>query len=35
MTNGTHSDAAKLFYEFLQSKEAKDIFTKYGFTIVE
>ena len=35
MTNGTHSDAAKLFFDFLQSKEAKDIFTQYGFTIVE
>ena len=35
MTNGTHSDAAKLFYDFLQSQEAKDVFTQYGFTIVQ
>ena len=34
MTNSTHSDAAKLFYEFLKSEEAKAIFQEYGFTIV-
>ncbi|AMK15619.1 molybdate ABC transporter substrate-binding protein [Methanobrevibacter olleyae] len=28
-------DAAKAFVEFLQTKEAKDIFVKYGFTIHE
>ena len=28
-------DAAKLFLEFLQSKEAKDVFVKYGFTLHE
>lgn len=33
MTNGTHSDAAKLFYEFLKSPEAQKIFEEYGFTI--
>ena len=30
-----HSDAAKEFIDFLQTKEAKDIFEKYGFTIHE
>ncbi len=30
-----HPDAAKEFLDFLQSKEAKDVFTEYGFTIHE
>ena len=30
-----HADAAKEFLDFLQSKEAKDVFVKYGFTIHE
>jgi len=29
---GGRAGAAKAFFEFLQTKEAKDIFTKYGFT---
>ena len=31
--NPTNPDAARLFMEFLQSQEAKDVFVKYGFTI--
>ncbi len=31
--NPKNPEAAKLFMEFLQSKEAKDVFVKYGFTI--
>ena len=31
--NPQNPEAAKLFMEFLQSKEAKDVFVKYGFTI--
>ena len=30
-----HSDAAKAFLDFLQTKEAKDVFVEYGFTIHE
>ena len=30
-----HPEAAKEFMNFLQTKEAKDIFVKYGFTIHE
>ncbi len=34
--NGSqHSDAADKFLEFLQTKEAKDVFVEYGFTIHE
>ena len=33
MTNGTHNNAAKLFYEFLKSPEAQKVFEEYGFTI--
>ena len=33
--NSTDADAAKVFLEFLQSQEAKDVFVKYGFTIHE
>ena len=35
LTNSTHPDAAKAFMDFLQTKEAKDIFVEYGFTIHE
>ena len=32
--NGSeHPDAAKAFLDFLQTKEAKDVFVSYGFTI--
>ena len=33
--NSTDADAAKVFLEFLQTQEAKDVFTEYGFTIHE
>lgn len=29
-----HQDASKAFLDFLQTQEAKDIFVKYGFTII-
>jgi molybdate transport system substrate-binding protein len=35
LKNSTDSPAAKAFMEFLQSKEAKDIFVEYGFSIHE
>ena len=36
IVNGTqHADAAQKFLDFLQTQEAKDIFTEYGFTIHE
>ncbi|MBE6508175.1 MAG: molybdate ABC transporter substrate-binding protein [Methanobrevibacter sp.] len=33
--NSNNTDAAKLFMDFLQTQEAKDIFVEYGFTIHE
>jgi molybdate transport system substrate-binding protein len=35
LKNSTNPDAAKAFLDFLQTKEAKDIFVSYGFTINE
>ena len=35
LNNTEHPDAAKAFMEFLQSKEAKDVFVEYGFSIHE
>ena len=35
LKNPKHPEAAKAFMEFLQSKEAKDVFVEYGFTIHE
>ncbi|WP_459537412.1 substrate-binding domain-containing protein [Methanobrevibacter sp.] len=33
MKDAKDADAAKAFMDFLQSKEAKDVFVEYGFTI--
>ena len=33
LKNSTNPDAANAFLDFLQTKEAKDIFVEYGFTI--
>jgi molybdate transport system substrate-binding protein len=33
LKNTTNPDAAKAFMDFLQTKEAKDVFVEYGFTI--
>ncbi|WP_458404388.1 molybdate ABC transporter substrate-binding protein [Methanobrevibacter sp.] len=35
LKNSTDSDAAQEFMNFLQTKEAKDVFVEYGFTIHE
>ena len=35
LKNATHQEAAKTFLDFLQTKEAKDVFVEYGFTIHE
>ena len=35
LKNSTNSDATKAFMDFLQTKEAKDVFVDYGFTIHE
>jgi molybdate transport system substrate-binding protein len=35
LKNTTNPDAAKAFMDFLQTKEAKDVFVEYGFTIHE
>ena len=35
LKNTTNPDAANAFLDFLQTKEAKDIFVEYGFTIHE
>ena len=35
LKNPKHPDAAKAFMDFLQTKEAKDVFVEYGFTIHE
>jgi molybdate transport system substrate-binding protein len=35
LKNSTHPEAAKEFLNFLQTKEAKDVFVQYGFTIHE
>jgi len=35
LKNPKHPEAAKAFMDFLQSKEAKDVFVEYGFTIHE
>ena len=35
LNNTKHPDAAKAFMDFLQTKEAKDVFVEYGFTIHE
>ncbi|WP_295115737.1 molybdate ABC transporter substrate-binding protein [uncultured Methanobrevibacter sp.] len=35
LKNAEHPDAAKQFVEFLQTKEAKDVFVEYGFSIHE
>lgn len=35
LKNSTDSEAATAFMDFLQTKEAKDVFTEYGFTIHE
>jgi molybdate transport system substrate-binding protein len=35
LKNTTNPDAAKAFLDFLQTKEAKDVFVEYGFTINE
>ena len=35
LKNPKHPDAAKAFMEFLKTKEAKDVFVEYGFTIHE
>lgn len=35
LKNSTNPDAADAFLDFLQTKEAKDIFVEYGFTIHE
>ena len=35
LKNSTDSDATKAFMDFLQTKEAKDVFVEYGFTIHE
>ncbi len=35
LKNSTDSDAANAFMDFLQTKEAKDVFVEYGFTIHE
>ena len=35
LKDSKNADAANKFVEFLQTKEAKDVFVKYGFTIHE
>ena len=35
LTSGLYPDEAKVFVEFLQTDEAKDVFEKYGFTVNE
>ena len=35
LKNSTDDDATKAFMDFLQTKEAKDVFVEYGFTIHE
>ena len=35
LKNSTDSEAAQAFMDFLQTKEAKDVFVEYGFTIHE
>ena len=35
LKNTTNPDAADAFLNFLQTKEAKDVFVEYGFTIHE
>ena len=35
LKNPNHPDAAKAFMEFLKTKDAKDVFVEYGFTIHE
>lgn len=35
LKNPEHPEAAKAFMDFLQTKEAKDVFVEYGFTIHE
>jgi molybdate transport system substrate-binding protein len=35
LKNSTNPDAANKFLDFLQTKEAKDVFVEYGFTIHE
>jgi molybdate transport system substrate-binding protein len=35
LKNTTNPDAAKAFMDFLQTKEAKDVFVEYGFTLHE
>ena len=35
LKNPKHPEAAKAFMDFLQTKEAKDVFVEYGFTIHE
>ncbi len=35
LKNSNNTDAATNFMDFLQTKEAKDVFTEYGFTIHE
>ena len=35
LKNPEHPEAAKAFMEFLKTKEAKDVFVEYGFTIQE
>ena len=35
LKNSTNPDGAKAFLDFLQTKEAKDVFVEYGFTIHE
>ena len=35
LKNSEHQDATQKFMEFLKSKEAKDVFVEYGFTIHE
>ena len=35
LKNPKHPEAAKAFMEFLKTKEAKDVFVEYGFTIHE
>lgn len=35
LKNPEHPEAAKAFMEFLKTKEAKDVFVEYGFTIHE
>lgn len=35
LKNSTDSNATKAFMDFLQSKEAKDVFVEYGFTLHE